>query len=256
MSKELTTSQAQTPAAPPAELLQAGGFGHGVETSDLERGYIILLQSNSNKFLDDPECEGIKGDYIRTDTKAVIGTPKDPLEIIVLDMFKTWRKKKKEDPDKGTSLGSVPFVPGQEVQREGKTDGGDEYVLQLQYNFVVMLPGDLDSLPLIFPLRATSTGAAKMLITKGNLSVKAGKPSWETTYVITHGVDVDGNKKWYFSQAKLGNPTTAEQQKAAADWFKLSQTVHKPKEATQEVVATESAAVVDSDPEFDENNPI
>lgn len=251
------TAVAETESALPAtnDLLQQGGFGQDIETRDLDRGYVVLLQSNTHTFLDDEECDGQPGEYIRTDTKETIGTKETPLEVIVLDVFKTWRKVKSEEPNQGTSLGSMPFVIGEVPEKEGVTDDGDKYKVQLQYNFICMLPDRLDDLPIIFPLRSTSTGAAKFLITQCNLAVKKGQPSWGKTYLITSSTKQDGNRKWFFSQAKSGQETTPEQMAASEEWFKLSQTVHKPKEASEEV-AEAPVESEEADPDFDENDPL
>ena len=237
---------------------QQSGFGQDLEAKDLEQGYIILLQ-DKNPLLRDPDYEAWaarSGDIVRTDTKEKIAGSKEgeQCELLIIDVFKTWRMTcTDKGPNKGKNLGSMPFVLGEGQPPDGVTESGQNYYCQLQFNFMCVIASDLTAIPLILPLRSSSTGAARFLNKECILAVEKKVASWDKIYTI-HSYLYDTDRGNFHTVAKAGRESTPEEKMAAAKWFIMSRD-KKPKEATQTVVANEKAAS-DVDPEFDEDDPI
>ena len=237
---------------------QQSGFGQDLEAKDLEQGYIILLQ-DKNPLLRDPDYESWNaksGDIVRTDTKEKIAGSKDKelAEILVLDMYKTWRMTcTDEGPNKGKNLGSKPFVLGEGQPPDGVTDKGQHYYCQLQFNYISIMANDLTAIPLVLPLRSSSTGAARFLNKECLLAVEKKAASWDKIFTI-HSYLYDTERGNFHTVAKAGRDSTPEEKAAAAKWFMTTRD-KKPKEATQEVTA-DGAVASDVDPAFDEDDPI
>ena len=199
------------------------GAGDEIDSNDVQIPVIMLMQANSEIALDD--SNDIKaGDFVHSLTQETLGsTEKTPLELVIVDMFKTqvWREGKNwiQTLNWDSSMeGEYDFEHENKPARKHKT-----------FNYVVFDPTQVRTIalpdgdayvapPMIVRLKGSF---AKKINTTLKDYASFGQPSWCYSYNLTSHQEKNDEGTYQQYEFKLTKKqSTKEVQIAAAQLCK------------------------------------
>lgn len=182
---------------------------------------IMIMQLTSKLVRDE---QAVFGDFISSLTEKKIGSYKQPMEIIPIQMYEMWVEF---DIVKGARefRGMVPVSDAndnwsfKDVDQDGKPIERDRVA-----NLYCLLPGDVKQggeLPYLLSFRSTSRIAGRKIATQMYaLNSGAGKSPAAKTFQIL-GEKKEGQKgAWIQLDAKVARDTEPQEEQAALKWFK------------------------------------
>ncbi|MCP3684520.1 MAG: hypothetical protein GY861_17785 [bacterium] len=207
------------------------GVAEEVTSSDIQMPSVILMQANS-EIVKDRTSEIKSGDFVHSNTKEIMGSIDEPLELCVVDMFKTqvvtevkgnnWVATKAWEPE----MEKAPYT--EEVD-------GVERKNQKCYNYVCFRPLDIREVELptgekkylASPIVVKFKGASGKNAKKFNQLCKDyelfGQPSWCVSFNLVAREDSNEHGSFFVYDFEKKGQALKETQMAAAALCEMSQ---------------------------------
>lgn len=218
------------------------GVSEEVTSSDVQIPSIMLMQSNAT-LVSDRDNDIKSGDFVHSLTKKVMGSPDEPIDLCVVDMFKTQVITETEG---NKWLATKQWVADMEKEEYLEVVDGKEIKRQKCYNYICFRPLDIREVKL--PTGETHYVASPIVVKfKGGSSKNAKKfnqicrdlaamkyPSWCMNYNLTAYQETNDKGTFWVYDFVDGRPALEETQKAAAMLCEMSQAARKA--GTMEVI--------------------
>lgn len=214
-------------------------------SSDIIIPRLMLMQGLSDLV---SERKASQGDFIRSTTGGVLGTPEKPLSFIPLTFNNQWVLSEKVGKKYEYRSTEPMNASNQDAEWEFKKDGGEWKRTKL-INLYALLPSDVklerDSLmealksksmpdpstalmPILISFRGTSYNAGKTVVTHFARAKKYGLPAYVSTLTLSCTQETNDLGTYYVMKVIEGGKTTPDDQETALDWYGiLAQGKHK-----------------------------
>lgn len=199
--------------------MPAGSWGgEGVRADDILIPKILLMQPMSTLVIDE---KAVPGEMVDSVTKEKLGDQKKELEIIPINLFKTWVISKKDgqkfkfvrQEPRNDANDSLPL----EYEEDGETFRRDRVL-----NFYCLKAAEaknLDALPIVASFRRTSMQAGKSIATHFQRAVMAGKPPACKTLKLLSKKTTNDKGTFYVYEVTTGRDTAKEEERRAFAWY-------------------------------------
>lgn len=215
--------------------LDVFGAASEVTSSDVQMPSVILMQDNSS-FVKDRTNEIKGGDFVHSVSEEVLGNAfGEPLELVVVDMFKTEVISEAAGKD---WISTRPWTPAHESLPYEDHIDGVPVIRQKCFNYVCFRPLEVREVPtpegsqyVASPLIVKMKGASGKFGKKFNQTLKDmadfRQPSWSTTFKLTGSEETNEKGTYFVWEFKRGEQTIKEVQIAAYNMCKMSQEARK-----------------------------
>lgn len=222
-----------------------GSWGaEGLSADDILLPKILLMQPMSELVVDE---QAAPGEMLDSLTKEKLGDQKKDLEIIPINMFKTWVISRK-DGQKFKFVKQEPRNAANDNLPLEYTENGIEYRRDKVLNFYCLKASEAknpDALPIVASFRRTSTQAGKQIATHFQKAVMMGKPPACKTLKLISKKTSNDKGTYYIFDVTNGRSTEAEEIQKAFQWhqqIKSAGVKVDDADLTEEAGGTTSAA--------------
>lgn len=210
MQELIVTGQA-LPAVP-----QSAWGNEGTSTQDLVIPR-ITLQHDLSPAVKDQKCRA--GEFMNSVTGLVMDKP---IEFIPITSYLEWEVLDNTNPkaSKKERLSKVLIDKRNENLRPGEQFENGKAILRLRVlNFLVLMPNDLEGLPVLLTFKKSGLYAGKVLSTHFQTSTMKGLPGARATFKLgSEQRRTNGNEYWA-PTVSPGRPTTEQELAAAYLWY-------------------------------------
>jgi len=201
------------------------GVADELSSSDVQMPSIMLMQANA-ELVKDRSTDVKSGDFVNSITQEIWGSIDEPLEVVVVSMFKTRQWTAVQGNEWIKTEAFTPEMEGEdyEIELDGKT-----VKRQKIFNYVCFRPLDIREIelpngekhymanPFVVKFKGASSKNAKRFNQHlRDLATFKQQPSWCMSFNLTAYEDSNEHGSFFVFDMKKRSPTMRETQLAAA----------------------------------------
>lgn len=196
---------------------QGAWGGEDISNEDIIIPKILLMQPMSELVTDGVAKIGEFRDSLNKD--RVLGSDKEPVELIVFGTFKTWLEFKDDE-----FLATRPWTPEtSDLKLEEFLEDGSILRRDKVLNFYCLIPKDIASgepFPFVLSCRRTSAMAGKTINTHIKKLQMFKKPSAAKVFALNSRKETNDKGTFFVSEINVLRDSTNEELSTAWEWHK------------------------------------
>lgn len=195
-----------------------GGMGmEDITADDMVIPKLLLMQPMSELVTDG---EAKMGEIRDSLTKKLMGSEKNPVEVVIFSVFKTWLEFKDGDYMSTKPITHLNMaLPLEEIASDGAVITRDKVI-----NFYCLIPSEIesgDAFPFVLSCRRTSMMAAKTVNTYLQKMKMSGLNAWDKTFKITSSKETNDKGTFFILNVEAGEVSKDAWKATAKNWYDL-----------------------------------